>query len=270
MKSCDNNPLIRRTVQLVFLLFALGMTCFAGEVAHLRNGFTIRHDRREVMGDKTRLFTGTGYMDVLTSEIESFEKDDTPAPAPATQATAASAIPAKSIDQHLTEASTSSGIDRDFLESVIHHESGFNPNAVSRKGARGLMQLMPDTANQLGVKDSFDPGQNIQGGTTYLKQLLELYHGDALKALAAYNAGPQRVEQYKGVPPYPETRAYVAGIIREYNRKKMAQQTSAKLAKSSAKPAKAKSAAIPGPSTKLKSSALQSSSSARRPAQPGS
>lgn len=262
--------MIRRSVQLVTIAFALGITCFAGEVAHLRNGFTIRYDRREVIGDKTRLYLGSGYMDVQSAEIEGFEKDDTPAPAPAAQLTPAPLTPAKSIDQHLSEASTSSGIDRDFLESVIHHESGFNPRAVSPKGARGLMQLMPDTANQLGVKDSFDPGQNIQGGTTYLKQLLEQYHGDALKALAAYNAGPHRVEQYKGVPPYPETRAYVAGIIREYNRKKMAQQTAAKLARPTTKKAPAKAATTAGRTVKPKPSTLQSSSSAHRPAQPGS
>lgn len=253
---------MRRFGQLaIFLLLLVGVS-FAGDIAYLRNGFTIRCENREMLGDQTRLYTSSGYVDIATSQIEQIVHDDTPTPSPvaATSATG----PVKTIDQHLSEASQTSGIDRDFLESVIHHESGFNPKAVSPKGARGLMQLMPDTANQLGVKDSFDPGQNIQGGTAYLKQLLDLYHGDAQKALAAYNAGPHRVEQYKGVPPYRETRDYVTRIIREYNQKKLAEQTAAKLAK-----AKSKSSSSHTP-TKLKSATTEASSKAFRPAHPGS
>jgi len=187
---------------------------------------------------------GNGYLDVPTAEIDRIVPDDAPPPAlTAAPIPAATVAPVKTIDQHLSEASQSSGIDRDFLESVIHHESGFNPKAVSPKGARGLMQLMPGTADQLGVKDSFDPGQNIQGGTAYLKQLLELYNGDAQKALAAYNAGPYRVQQYKGIPPYHETQLYVAGIIRDYNRKKAAQMKAAKASRTnSAKSVKPQSA----------------------------
>ena len=107
---------------------------------------------------------------------------------------------------------------------MIHAESANNPRAVSRKGARGLMQLMPATASSLGVKNSFDPADNVDGGVRYLRELLLQYNGDAAKALAAYNAGPQRVQQYKGVPPYRETHAYVARVINDYNRKKLAQK----------------------------------------------
>ena len=88
------------------------------------------------------------------------------------------------------------------------------------------MQLMPDTASKLGVKDAFDPAANVNAGTQYLRDLLVLYNGDMVKALAAYNAGPQRVAQYHGVPPYHETRAYVAQIVRDFNRKKLAAQKS--------------------------------------------
>ena len=103
------------------------------------------------------------------------------------------------------------------MNSVIHAESGFNSHAVSPKGARGLMQLMPGTANQLGVNDAFDPQSNVTGGSRYLRELLERYNFDLVKALAAYNAGPERVEQYRGVPPFRETHAYVARIVHEYN-----------------------------------------------------
>jgi soluble lytic murein transglycosylase-like protein len=107
---------------------------------------------------------------------------------------------------------------------VIHAESNFNPRAVSPKGAQGLMQIMPQTASQLGMRNAFDPKDNVEGGTRYLRELLEKYNFDLIKALAAYNAGPKRVEQYGGVPPYRETRAYVARIVRDFNRKKLAER----------------------------------------------
>ena len=113
------------------------------------------------------------------------------------------------------------------MNSVIKAESGFNVQAVSPKGARGLMQLMPGTASQLGVPNAFDPQANVEGGTKYLRELLERYNFDLVKALAAYNAGPQRVEQFGGVPPYYETRAYVARIVKDFNKKKAAQQKAA-------------------------------------------
>jgi soluble lytic murein transglycosylase-like protein len=124
---------------------------------------------------------------------------------------------------------------------VIHAESGFNPRALSPKGAQGLMQLMPKTAANLGVANAFDPGANVEGGTRYLRELLELYNFDIPKALAAYNAGPLRVKQYRGVPPYSETRAYVARIIRDFNRKKLAEQKAAALAVKNKKPTPQKS-----------------------------
>jgi soluble lytic murein transglycosylase-like protein len=110
-------------------------------------------------------------------------------------------------------------LDPDLINSVIHAESGFNPQAVSPKGAQGLMQLMPKTSTKLGVANAFDPQANVEGGTRYLR-----YDFDLIKALAAYNAGPERVEQYRGVPPYYETRSYVARIVRDFNQKKLAQK----------------------------------------------
>lgn len=105
------------------------------------------------------------------------------------------------------------GVDKSLVKAVIHAESGYNPHAVSRKGAQGLMQLMPKTAEHLKVADSFDPAQNIRGGVKYLRFLLDTCKGDETMALAAYNAGLSRVAQYNGVPPYAETRNYVEKVL---------------------------------------------------------
>jgi soluble lytic murein transglycosylase-like protein len=132
----------------------------------------------------------------------------------------------QSLDVMVNGAGQRHQIDPDFINSVIRAESGFNNRAVSKKGAQGLMQLMPQTASQLGVANSFDPNANVEGGTKYLRELLEKYNYDVPKALAAYNAGSRRVDRYHGVPPYFETQTYVAKIIRDYNRKKLAQNPS--------------------------------------------
>src|SRR5262249_23875533 len=141
------------------------------------------------------------------------------------------------------------------IESVIHAESSFNPNAVSPKGAQGLMQLMPGTAAELGVNNAFDPRSNVEGGTRYLQQLLIQYNNDLAKALAAYNAGPHRVQQYNGIPPYRETQNYVSKIITDFNRKKIAEGVVPPPAP--AKPSKRKTAKSPAKSTAGSSSSGQ-------------
>ena len=222
---------MRKYLQLGWVM-VLGASCLsAAEMANLRNGFSIRHERHESQGEITRLYLGSdvasSYVDVATAQIESFE----PAPADIVSPGIGAASP-HDLQTIIGEASERSRIDADFIASVIRAESANNPRAVSRKGAQGLMQLMPQTASSLGVKDSFDPAANVDGGVRYLRELLLEYNGDAAKALAAYNAGPQRVLEYHGVPPYYETHAYVARVINDYNRKKIAQvkqQTRAKV-----------------------------------------
>ena len=213
----------------------------AADLAILRNGNSIRHQRRQVVGAVTRLYltdTASGYIEIPTDQIERFEKDTAPDPVPekaqpiaprsATSATRAplqpqAAVTAVNLNEVVSGAGERHKIDPDFINSVIRAESGFNNRAVSKKGALGLMQLMPQTASQLGVANSFDPDANVEGGTRYLRALLEKYNFDVNKALAAYNAGPKRVDQYRGVPPYYETHAYIARIIRDYNRQKLAE-----------------------------------------------
>jgi soluble lytic murein transglycosylase-like protein len=128
------------------------------------------------------------------------------------------AQPSAEVRRLVHTAASSAGLDSLLVMSVIAAESAFDPRAVSPKNAKGLMQLMPETAARFGVQDPFNPEQNIRGGTTYLRWLLERFSGDVTLALAAYNAGEAKVDFYGGVPPYPETKSYIARIKRTYNR----------------------------------------------------
>ena len=243
----------------IAIFLAVGCTAMqasATDIAILRNGFTIRHESRAPLGETTRLFLtpdGSSFVDIRTAEIDRIERDLTPTPPPeqtpvATAPIAAPAptpgfapvgqfpavtgpVPAAPSSINVADvvgaASGRYRLDPDLVNSVIRAESGFKVHAISPKGAQGLMQLMPGTASKLGVQNAFDPAANVDGGTRYLRELLERYNFDIIKALAAYNAGPHRVEQYKGVPPYRETRLYVASIVRDFNRKKLAQQKAA-------------------------------------------
>jgi Transglycosylase SLT domain len=229
----------RVRLAIIAVLAVATLPCFAGEVAVLKNGFSIRHERREIVGDVTRLYVtadGASFVDVPTAEIEHFEAAPE-IPASGSRLSASGALTPRThgftqpgplnLDDVVQSASGRYRLDPDLVNSVIKAESGFNVRAVSPKGAQGLMQLMPGTALQLGVPNAFDPQANVEGGTKYLRELLERYNFDLVKALAAYNAGPQRVEQFGGVPPYYETRAYVARIVRDFNKKKAAQEKAA-------------------------------------------
>jgi soluble lytic murein transglycosylase-like protein len=275
-----------KSITVAALLLMTQLPALGAELAVLRNGFSIRFEHKEQTGNVTRLYTGTGYVDVASDQIASFEAEEAPvAPLPEVAATApspspsiATAQPAPSattaqpvllpaatakpsqavsqaasaanldLDQVVREAAKRNRLDPDFVNSVIKAESNFKTRAVSPKGAQGLMQLMPATAAQLGVTDPFDAKANVEAGTAHLSALLDKYHDDPVKALAAYNAGAHRVKQYNGVPPYRETRAYIAKIVRDFNAKKRAEMKTA-VAKTNAP---SKPAAAPAKSANAK------------------
>jgi soluble lytic murein transglycosylase-like protein len=227
------------TVAAALLLAGVTMQAHAAEHITLRNGFDLICDHREPSGDRVRLYltaTGPSFVEVDPASIVATEDVVLPAPPAAEAAQPAPPSPLPDIPTLLAKAGSAHDLDVELLASVIRAESGGNTHAVSRTGARGLMQLMPQTAAQLGVADSFRPDQNIDGGTAYLNALLLRYHDNLPLALAAYNAGPAAVDRYHGIPPYRETRAYVARIIRDYNRRKASAAGAARTLVASASP----------------------------------
>ena len=121
-------------------------------------------------------------------------------------------------EEIISETATRYDLDPDLIRAIIQIESGGIPDARSSKGAIGLMQLMPETSSNLAVSNPLDPRANIQGGTKYLSRLLERFRGNLVLALAAYNAGPEKVKRYKGIPPYPETRRYVRNVLKQWQK----------------------------------------------------
>jgi soluble lytic murein transglycosylase-like protein len=214
-------------VASVLLLAGMATPLRAAEHITLRNGFDLICDHREVAGDRVRLYmtaTGPNFMEVSSGDIVGTEFVDMPLaeqPLPSAPNAVPLADPTPTeIREMAAKAGAAHDLDVELLASVIRAESNGNVHAVSRAGARGLMQLMPGTANKLGVADSFRADQNINGGTAYLNDLLVRYHDNLALALAAYNAGPAAVDKYHGIPPYRETRLYVARIIHDFNRRK--------------------------------------------------
>ena len=166
---------MRKVFYISAAIVILAALSSASEYAVMRNGFALKHEHREVIGEITRLYlsaeASSSFVDVPTSDIERFEKDEVViAPEAPKQAP-----PMLTVDQSISQAGEKHHIDPDFITSVVRAESGFHPRAVSPKGARGLMQLMPKTAAGLGVKDSFDTNENVEAGTLYLRQLLEQF-----------------------------------------------------------------------------------------------
>lgn len=185
------------------------------EYAVLRSGQRMHISGYEHVGNAVRLHVAGGAVDVDAAEVMSIEPEEIFKAAP--QQAAALDVPYADL---IRAASEKHGVEQALIASVIAAESNFNPRAISRKHAQGLMQLMPQTARRMAVADVFNPAQNIDGGTKYLKELLERYKHDLVLTLAAYNAGPERVEQFGGVPPYAETMSYVRRVARAFNEHK--------------------------------------------------
>jgi soluble lytic murein transglycosylase-like protein len=227
----------------------LGGLCLANEARSaeritLTNGFDVVCHHHALVDGRVRVYlkpAEADYFEVAPEAVSAVEAvpdppvaaqlPDTKGKGMAGKAVAERPLPVsevKNIDVRLTSADlhqllsragSEHNVDEDLLASVVKAESGGYAHAVSRAGARGLMQLMPGTAQQLGVADSFAPEQNVRGGTAYLDTLLTRYHDNIALALAAYNAGPEAVDRYHGIPPYRETRVYVARVVHEFNRR---------------------------------------------------
>ena len=203
-------------MRLLGLFLLLAGTAMAGEYAVLANGARLHVDRHEADGAKVRLYYSTGFVELESAVVISYEAEEYVAEAPA--AVAAPGAPASGMATaeptplELADAAADRyGLPRALVRSVMAAESGFAPLAISPKGAIGLMQLMPGTAEVLGA-DPHDPAQNVDAGTRYLRDLLEKYNYGLRHALAAYNAGPGAVDKYNGVPPYRETINYISRI----------------------------------------------------------
>jgi soluble lytic murein transglycosylase-like protein len=197
----------------LFILMAGAAT--AGEYAMLANGARLHVDRHEADGPKVRLYYSSGFVELESNAVVGYEAEEHVAPeaavamasAPASGMVAETPTPLELADA----AADRYGLPRVLVRSVMAAESGFEPLAISPKGAIGLMQLMPGTAQVLGA-DPHDPAQNVDAGTRYLRDLLEKYNYGLRHALAAYNAGPGAVDKYNGVPPYRETIDYISRI----------------------------------------------------------
>ena len=204
---------VRRILLSCAVLFGVAPSLRAEYVA-LRNGQRLHVTGYQLLGEKYRLQIAGGILEVPVEEVMAIEPEDLFAPVP--QPVAATAP----FHEIVKAAAARYSVDADLIASVIAAESDFDPKAVSKKNARGLMQLLPETAARFGVQNIFDPQENIDAGTHYLRDLLRRYDNDLVLALAAYNAGPEKVLQFGRVPPYPETVSYIRRVKRAYEKSK--------------------------------------------------
>jgi hypothetical protein len=193
------------------LLCALLAPVARADYAVLQSGQRIHITSYESVGETIRLTMPGGTLEIPAASLVKIDPEDTFLP-----------IKLNLLDvpfaNFIAASASAHGVAAELVASVIAVESNFNPNAVSLKSARGLMQLMPETAARFGVTNVFDPRQNIDAGTRYLKELLLRYSGNLTLTLAAYNAGPDRVEQFRTVPPYRETRNYVRRVTDKFQK----------------------------------------------------
>jgi soluble lytic murein transglycosylase-like protein len=199
---------------LLLLALALAAPDARAEIAVLTNGQTMKITGHRAEGDTVFLsLKGGGEVGTPASQLRGFVPDEV-----ADEVAAGTGTRAE-LEALASDVARRHGLDPALVLAVASVESGFRPDAVSRKGAQGLMQLMPATATSLGVEDAFDPEGNLDGGSRYLAGLINQYGGDVKRALAAYNAGPGAVSRYRGIPPYRETRAYVKKVLQRYRKK---------------------------------------------------
>ncbi|MGC1620153.1 MAG: lytic transglycosylase domain-containing protein [Candidatus Acidiferrum sp.] len=195
-------------------LFAAAPHGLRAEYFNLRSGQQLHVTGYQLIGEKYRLQVGGGIVEVPAADVVSIAPEDEFAPVPPP-------VVATAPYQEIVKAAAARySVDADLISSVIAAESNFDPKAISRRNARGLMQLLPETAARFGVQNIFDPQENVDAGTQYLHDLLQRYNNDLALALAAYNAGPERVQQFGRVPPYAETVSYIRRVKRAYDKSK--------------------------------------------------
>jgi len=208
----------RAALRTAVLLALAASTSARADTALLRNGMTLKVDGHRLEGETMFLaLRGGGEVGAPASEVEGFVPDEIVEEVVAALDAHRAAGGGGDLVALAQEIARRHGLDPALVLAVVAVESGFQPRAVSPKGAQGLMQLMPATARELGVSDAFDAEQNLDGGVRYLRALLEQNGGDVRLALAAYNAGPGAVKRHGGVPPYAETRQYVEKVLRRYD-----------------------------------------------------
>ena len=206
-------------MKALLLTLTMAGSCLAGEFAVLSTGFRLHADHHEMDGSCVRLYQKDGgYSQLDASLVTGFEQEvELPAPVADSVPEAKPVVLDRTPRELVEAAAKKQGLPPKFVHSVVAAESGYQPNAVSPKGAIGLMQLMPGTAQAYGA-DPHDPAQNVEAGAAYLRELLIKYEGDSRRALAAYNAGPGAVARYGGVPPYAETQTYIERVLRRYQK----------------------------------------------------
>jgi soluble lytic murein transglycosylase-like protein len=197
-------------IALSFVLTLMPYIAVAGPIYVIKEpDGTIRFtDKQPPKGTKTQVFTGKGSLSNFT-----FSKSNRVSAYSRNGSRVTKRLFTNQYDFIIRKAANYHGVDPQLVRAVIHAESAFNPYAVSPKGAKGLMQLMPGTAQDLGVRNPFNPSDNVWGGTKYLKELLLRFKGNTTLALAAYNAGFANVDQYGGIPPFAETKEYVRKVL---------------------------------------------------------
>jgi|SRR5580658_672273 soluble lytic murein transglycosylase-like protein len=208
---------------LLLILACSATSARAGEYAVLSSGARLYAERHESDAGKVTLYSKTGSTEMDASLVVRFEQEDYTPPgqadtsAPSAPVDALPTMKAASTAELVDNAARKYGLPPAFVRAVVAVESGYQADAVSPKGAIGLMQLMPATARELGA-DPKIPEQNVDAGTRYLRDLLLKYDNHAYRALAAYNAGPGAVDKYHGVPPYRETQTYILNVLRNWQK----------------------------------------------------